>query len=69
MSPNTIASHSVPGCPVLSPDVPSSLLAQNESVRSTPRTGGQRTEILTFEAWIGGAGLRETIDDPIDAGQ
>lgn len=69
MSPNTIASRSISSCAVLSPDVSSSLLAQKESARSTPRTGSRRTEILTFEAWIGGAGLRETIDDPIDAGQ
>lgn len=68
MSSRTRISHMIGAVAALTPDVSGSYPDQDGTLVTTSSTGGQLPEVLTFEAWMGGAGLSGTSDASVESG-
>lgn len=68
MTSNTAASHTAISS-ALTSDASVASPVQDGALGTGPAVIGQRPDVLTFEAWMGGAGLSGATDDCVESGR
>lgn len=61
MSSTSRTPHTIGTASALNPDIPGAYPDQDSASEATP-VAGQLPDVLTFEAWMAGAGLSGTTD-------